>query len=333
MNIVRIEDIWLWVRFIGQNLVSGSSWFFRGQSNAQWTIQSTFEREYGTGGKSDSAQRQVLVENGLRAQERSLLTQFIRDGWRYRRDNLGGELSRVEWYSLMRHYGIPSRMVDFTESALVALYFALSDCDAKHDFAVWCVNSKALGNVEIQKEINKVMSLHHDSYATRKRNGSGRFEANREPQRMCAGIYYNAISAISANEEFVESVLGDEIDNLKHNDVGLDIIYFFPKHRNARMSAQAGLFLMPTRLNRSFMEALQGVRISSADHCQKNPTKKDITLTTENVDSLCVDQIIKFEFNADLKDEGRRLLQMANITPRTIYPDIEGIAKELRGEY
>ena len=174
MTIVRVEDIWLWVRFIEQKLMIGSSWFFRGQSNAKWTIQSTFEREYGTGEKRDSVQGQVLVENGLRAQERSLLTQFVRDGWRYRRDNLGGELSKVEWYSLMRHYGIPTRMVDFTESALVALYFALSDCDAKHDFAVWCVNSKVLGNVEIQKEINKVMSRHYGSYAMRERNGIGK---------------------------------------------------------------------------------------------------------------------------------------------------------------
>ena len=56
-------------------------------------------------------------------------------------------------------------------------------------------------------------------------------------------------------------------------------------------------------------------------------------MTEGNVDSLRIDPIVKFEFDASLRAEGRRLLQMANITPRTVYPDIEGVAKELRGEF
>jgi len=95
------------------------------------------------------------------------------------------------------------------------------------------------------------------------------------------------------------------------------------------MGAQSGLFLMPTRLSKSFMEALHDSCDSLADGCRT----KEIMLTIENSDSLRVDPIVKFDFNAKLKDEGRKLLQMANITPRTVYPDIEGIAKELRGEY
>ena len=312
--------------------MNNSSFFFRGQSNSQWMIESTFEREYGTGEKSDSIHGSTLVEGRLRAQERRLLTQFVRDAWKYNSNNFGGGKTKVEWYSLMRHYGIPTRMVDFTESALIALYFALIDCDTKHGFAVWCVDSKVLGNVEIQKRINKEASFNHSLDVMRRLNGGGRHKANRESPRRCMGIYYNAISAISANEEFAESILGDEIDDSKFKDVGLDIIHFIPKRRNARMGAQSGLFLMPTHLNTSFMEVLQGTCNSSAESCSTNTTKK-IALTAENVESMQIDSIVKFEFNANLKDEGRRLLRMANITPRTVYPDIEGVAKELRGEY
>ena len=309
--------------------MKGQTCFFRGQSNSDWMIQSTFERVYGNGGKSDSVHGPIFVENSLRSQERFLLTQFIRDGWKYKNDNFSGELSKIEWYSLMRHYGIPTRMVDFTESALIALYFALSDCDAKHDFSVWCVNRNALGNVEIQREINKTNAIDYGIDAMRKMIGRRSCEASRESSRKHPGIYYNAISAISANEEFAESILGDEIDNPKIKQIGLDVVYFFPKHRNARMSAQAGLFLMPTLLSKSFMESLQGVGNVTTDVS----ASKDIALSANNIDLLCVDPIVKFDFTAKLKDEGRKLLQMANITPRTVYPDIEGIAKELRGEF
>lgn len=329
MTTIRVDDIWLWMRFIGQNLMNDSSWFFRGQSNSKWMIQSTFEREYGTAQQDGFAHNPVLAECRLRAQERRLLTQFVRDGWKYQGDNSSVELSKIEWYSLMRHYGIPTRMVDFTESPLIALYFALSDCDVKHNFSVWCVNSKKLGNAEIQKEINKATAIDYGINAMRKFYNKGRCETNRVRPRNCTGIYYNAISAICANEEFAESILGDEIDNPRLIDVGLDIVYIYPKHRNARMGAQSGLFLMQTRLSKSFMEALH----STCDSLADRRATKEIILTAENRDSLCVDSIIKFEFNATLKDEGRRLLQMANISPRTVYPDIEGIAKELRGEY
>ena len=329
MTTVLVDDIWPWVRFVGQNLMKNSLCFFRGQSNAQWVIKSTFERECCTSDKSDLAHGVTFAEMRLRAQERRLLTQFVRDGWKYTSGNFNGNLTMVEWYSLMRHYGIPTRMVDFTESALIALYFALSDCNANHNFAVWSVNSKMLGNVEIQKEINKEISNQYGLDAMRKLNRAGGGKAKRKVLRERTGIYYNAISAISANEEFAECVLGDAIDNQQLKDIGLDIIYFYPKHRNARMGAQSGLFLMPTRLSKSFMESLQ----SQCDSVEYDNAAKEIVLTDENVDSLRVDPIVKFEFNANLKDEGRRLLQMANITPRTVYPDIEGIAKELQGKY
>ena len=52
-----------------------------------------------------------------------------------------------EWLFLMRHYGLPSRLLDWTESPLVALFFAIHKLDQSNratlptdtDGALWCL--------------------------------------------------------------------------------------------------------------------------------------------------------------------------------------------------
>lgn len=43
------------------------------------------------------------------------------------------------WYFLMQHYGCPTRLLDWTTSPLVALYFALRN-PKEHDAAVWVID-------------------------------------------------------------------------------------------------------------------------------------------------------------------------------------------------
>lgn len=55
-----------------------------------------------------------------------------------------GNGSYWEWLFLMHHYGVPSRLMNWTEDALVALIFAVdpdaSDEEKAKDAAVWCLN-------------------------------------------------------------------------------------------------------------------------------------------------------------------------------------------------
>lgn len=85
-----------------------------------------------------------------------------------------------DWLFLMQHYGVPTRLLDWTESPLVALYFALNDApgDVNEDGALWCLKPTELNknaNIVDENETNYIPSFEDDelkgySYESLKQN-------------------------------------------------------------------------------------------------------------------------------------------------------------------
>lgn len=116
-------------------------WCFRGQANSQWPLAPSLER---------------LIPNRRRENlanvERILLDRFKRQVHHYLA-RIPEETALVEWYALMQHWGLPTRLLDFTLSPYVALFFALRErptgcnaCTPTHA-AVWAIHHVSLQGI------------------------------------------------------------------------------------------------------------------------------------------------------------------------------------------
>lgn len=108
-----------------------ANYMFRGLSDSAYALTTVLQRTYAT--------------DALAKREASLLRHFIN---RAHEDVRDPEMSSWHWLALSRHHGLPTRLLDWTASPLVALYFAVCNI-ARHncDGLVWRVDFERLNNM------------------------------------------------------------------------------------------------------------------------------------------------------------------------------------------
>lgn len=109
---------------------TGQRWLFRGQQSHNWPLNSSLERALARFG---------LPFAGLRQYETFLLREFKRNFHRYSL-YLPSDSNKAEWLTLMQHHGAPTRLLDWTYSFQVALFFAIESVEVGSTCAVWVVD-------------------------------------------------------------------------------------------------------------------------------------------------------------------------------------------------
>ena len=182
----------------------------------------------------------------------------------------------------MQHFGIPTRMLDFTYSLFTALYFAFQKEDAKAERTVWVLR------------LDKIVKWARGNCVDYTEGGEGR----------CNFL------------EIAEKI----INNDQKYAPELDGIVPVCSANNPRMLAQQGLFLMPIKGYR-FEDSLR-YALGYCQHGIINPIENrgisvDAFLQTNEEDC----SIIKFILGGDMNEKGRSVLEHHNLTDAMLFPD------------
>lgn len=130
-----------------QGLPGNSPTWFRGHRDPKWELTCS------------------LARNGGLEKELPFLRRFKQNALPLMRSRPQNEW---EWLLVMQHHGLPTRLLDWTESPLVALFFALGSngaSDGEVDGCLWGLSPFDLNRVAIPDEPSgEVLCLGEDDY-------------------------------------------------------------------------------------------------------------------------------------------------------------------------
>lgn len=213
-------------------------------------------------GQSDAAKPPLpgVFRSGIK--EHDMNATFIQRAGMYVTSNLLPK-SDAQWLSLMQHVGLPTRLLDWTDSAVVGLFFAVHALEG-NDAAIWLLHPLQLNQA------------------------SGVSNLPASDSGPVASSYRLA---------FTSAITGIP----PHHPIAVS-----PTHVHVRMAAQRGCFTIHGRDTRSFVQQFQSEPLCQDGYLQK--------LRIPSAERASV----------------RSQLSHAGIRYSTLFPDLDGLARELR---
>ena len=293
-------------------------YFFRGQGDAMWGLQTSLERKY-------SAYCQENLDSGaqehnISADKKKFFTNAFSRALEYKEEyaaiqtfsrltSLPRGLTNIEVLARMQHYGAATRLLDVTTSFLIALFFAFEEY-GEQDRAVWVFHRNYF--------------YEHSGIADK----YAHFDQKDEKKELLAKLLSDQEKLYKASKDKANRQIGNppvEKSN-KLSIIPLSII-----GNNPRLIAQNGAFLFPSNIKKSFEKNLSSALDMTEDDFS-NLCKDCLPQGIKNFDKLDLMNaaVIKLIIPARIRHFAERLFDSANISYQSIYPDEIGIAKSIK---
>jgi hypothetical protein len=268
----------------GSNVIQ-KTWAFRGLKKFNYKLQPSIEREAHSKNICWAAlELLVLAEFKSRARMHLSPALIPRDG------------DQFTWLAVMQHYGVPTRLLDFTYSPFIGLYFALRNRHVGEErFRVWAIDAQA-----VNKRFKRVDWEAVSEERKRKGLRTGH-KASFHPDDFASDRDLIADETEGMRNLIAESLsaAGTRRGELNRNGC---VCAASPPAFNQRLSSQQGLFLINCAQDLCFEKSLRTMMKGCEEWGQT------------------------FDIAAGAAPEIERQLFQMNIHEQSLFPDMEGLA-------
>lgn len=292
-----------------------SNFLFRGMSNSDHELETTLERavkdmypdfDHKEGIQSDKRKENIKIHQI----EKGLIRLFLRRFHLYG-NNPPPNYDALQWLSLMRHYGAPTRLMDWTYSFYIAVFMAVKnvrhkvvkdkDKDKDKEYAViWALDNEG----EWMEEANLRIFKEKDKEADKKIDDK---EKDGEEKKYFAENWEKLKIDQNARDEGIFANLFMPLEKPP-----VEFVWRINPHiQNRRMAIQQGIFLCPGNVNVTFIDNFCETLKSDQKINKEEKRLKKIIIKKDIIPDIC------------------KWLFKINITRETLFPGLEGFAQSL----
>lgn len=255
---------------------------FRGHWDASWELTSSLLRRC----------KEVRHDKDeISFSERSMIAAFQRRLHHYQ-DSLPEEDDFVAWLAIMQHHGTCTRLIDFTHSFYVALFFATAL--PEKESCVWAIDEMWL------RDAAEEFAQQCDLKISEDKGYHDRWEINQ-----------------NVANRFLERQYGEALGNSNgSSDLPRGVFLVEPKKQILRLAIQQGLFVVPADPTVGLLENIEALaKRTEASQCDDSW----IECLSASVKKIVVP--------VSLNETVRLHLAAMNITAETLFPGIDGFAR------